>query len=124
MNQLLLKGTNLRNTKWCIAFVVFTGNDTRLMMNSKEGKPKLSAVERQLNTFVWWILVLQLVLCLALGLMTSFWNQEGTITDNFYIPFEFMFQTEGVLSFFRYFLLLNTLLPISLFVSLEGIKFG
>jgi len=91
VNQLLLKGTNLRNTKWCIAFVAFTGNDTRLMMNSKEGKPKLSAVERQLNTFVWWILVLQLVLCLALGLMTSFWNQEGNISDNFYIPFEFMF---------------------------------
>ena len=44
--------------------------------------------------------------------------------DNFYIPVEFVLETEGVVSFFRYFLLLNTLLPISLFVSLESIKFG
>jgi len=94
------------------------------MKNSKEGLTKLSAVERQLNIFVYWILVLQLILSLALGLMTSFWNQEGTISENFYIPFEFMFQTEGVLSFFRYFLILNTMLPISLFVSLEVIKGG
>lgn len=60
-------------------------------MNSKEGKPKLSAVERQLNTFVWWILILQLVLSLALGLMTGFWNDDDAITDVFYIPFEYMF---------------------------------
>ncbi len=73
MNQLLLKGTNLRNTKWCIAFVSFTGFDTRLMMNSKKGSTKLSAVERELNTLVLSILVFQLVLCLALGLSTGFW---------------------------------------------------
>jgi len=58
VNQLLLKGSNLRNTDWCIAFVAFTGNDTKLMKNSKEGPAKLSAVERQLNIFVYWILVL------------------------------------------------------------------
>ena len=32
-NQLLLKGAKLRNTKWIIAFVVYTGNDTKLMQN-------------------------------------------------------------------------------------------
>jgi magnesium-transporting ATPase (P-type) len=32
-NQLLLKGAKLRNTDWVIAFVVYTGNDTRLMQN-------------------------------------------------------------------------------------------
>lgn len=32
--QLLLKGTNLKNTKWVIGFVVYTGKETRIMMNS------------------------------------------------------------------------------------------
>ena len=32
--QLLLKGTVLKNTKWVIGFVVYTGQETRIMMNS------------------------------------------------------------------------------------------
>lgn len=39
-----------------------------------------------------------------------------------YSPFEYAMSVEGILSFFRYFLLLNTMLPISMFVSLEIIK--
>lgn len=33
-NQLLLKGSKLKNTEWVVGFAVFTGNDTKLMMNS------------------------------------------------------------------------------------------
>ncbi len=33
-NQLLLKGASLKNTDWVVAFVVFTGSDTKLMQNS------------------------------------------------------------------------------------------
>lgn len=33
-NQLLLKGSSLKNTDWVLAFVLYTGNDTKLMMNS------------------------------------------------------------------------------------------
>lgn len=34
VNQLLLKGANLMNTPWCVGFCVYTGVDTRLMMNA------------------------------------------------------------------------------------------
>ena len=34
-NQLLLKGASLKNTDWVVAFVVFTGSDTKLMQNSQ-----------------------------------------------------------------------------------------
>lgn len=33
-NQLLLKGSKLKNTDWIVGFVVFTGRETKLMMNS------------------------------------------------------------------------------------------
>lgn len=33
-NQLLLKGSTLKNTEWIVGFTVFTGIDTKLMMNS------------------------------------------------------------------------------------------
>ena len=38
------------------------------------------------------------------------------------MTFEYNVSTNGVISFFSYFLLLNTLLPISLIVSLEVVK--
>jgi phospholipid-translocating ATPase len=33
-NQLLLKGSKLKNTEWIVGFTIFTGADTKLMMNS------------------------------------------------------------------------------------------
>lgn len=33
-NQLLIKGSTLKNTDWIVGFVIFTGDDTKLMMNS------------------------------------------------------------------------------------------
>ena len=49
--QLLLKGTVLKNTKWVIGSVVYTGKDTRIMMNSQSGAHKVSSVERMMNLF-------------------------------------------------------------------------
>ena len=49
--QLLLKGTVLKNTKWVIGFVVYTGGETRIMMNSQMGNHKQSSVERMMNLF-------------------------------------------------------------------------
>jgi len=37
-NQLLLKGAVLKNTSWVMACAVYTGVDTRLMMNSQESR--------------------------------------------------------------------------------------
>jgi len=33
-SQLLLKDSRLKNTEWVVGFVLFTGDDTKLMMNS------------------------------------------------------------------------------------------
>lgn len=34
--QLLLKDSRLKNTEWIVGFVLFTGDDTKLMMNSQK----------------------------------------------------------------------------------------
>jgi len=44
-----LKGSILKNTEWIIGFVVYTGNETKLMMNAKEGTFKTSKVEAKMN---------------------------------------------------------------------------
>jgi magnesium-transporting ATPase (P-type) len=47
--QLLLCGAVLRNTRWAIGVVVYTGNDTKLRRNSESRTIKLSQVERKMN---------------------------------------------------------------------------
>ena len=49
MQMALLRGTVLRNTKWIIGIVIYTGEDTRIVMNSGSTPSKRSKVERQMN---------------------------------------------------------------------------
>ena len=47
--MVLLRGTVLRNTKWAIGVVLFTGTETKIMLNSGATPSKRSRVERQMN---------------------------------------------------------------------------
>ena len=38
--QMLLKGTQLMHTPWVLAFVAYTGRETRILMNSHQGSLK------------------------------------------------------------------------------------
>lgn len=45
----LLRGCVLRNTAWVIGVVIFTGADSKIVMNSGGTPSKRSKVERQMN---------------------------------------------------------------------------
>ena len=62
INQVLLKGSNLKNTEWVLGVVVYTGKDTKLMMNSQKSRTKQSNVEKRLNWIIFRILCIQLTL--------------------------------------------------------------
>lgn len=49
----LLRGTVLRNTRWVIGVVLFTGLDTKIVLNSGNTPSKRSRVERQMNPQVY-----------------------------------------------------------------------
>lgn len=49
MQTVLLRGTVLRNTDWVIGVVLFTGVDTKIVLNSGGTPSKRSRVERQIN---------------------------------------------------------------------------
>jgi phospholipid-translocating ATPase len=49
LSMTLLRGTVLRNTRWAIGVVMYTGLDTKIAMNSGGTPSKRSKVERQMN---------------------------------------------------------------------------
>jgi phospholipid-translocating ATPase len=49
LTMTLLRGTVLRNTRWVIGVVLFTGEQTKIVLNSGGTPSKRSKVERQMN---------------------------------------------------------------------------
>jgi magnesium-transporting ATPase (P-type) len=121
VKQLLLKGANLKNTHWIIGVVVYTGRDSKLMMNSQKSRIKQSRVEKQLNIVIFLILAIQLCICLALSIIMAVSDSLDDTNQDYYLG-SGNSDESPVINFFSYFLLLNTMIPISLVVTLEIIK--
>jgi phospholipid-transporting ATPase len=119
--QLLLKGAVLRNTEWVIGFVCYTGHNTKLLLNSKKGRIKFSRVEVLMSRLLVWILILQVILCIICAVFNNVYLNSYVI-DNVYIGTDSNPIIESVIAYFTYTLLLNTMIPISLIITLEIVK--
>jgi phospholipid-translocating ATPase len=67
----LLRGTVLRNTAWVIGIVMYTGLDTKLVLNSGGTPSKRGKVERQMNPMVLANLVLLAIMAAVCGIIDS-----------------------------------------------------
>jgi phospholipid-translocating ATPase len=67
----LLRGTVLRNTGWVIGIVMYTGLDTKLVLNSGGTPSKRGKVERQMNPMVLANLILLTTMAVVCGIIDS-----------------------------------------------------
>lgn len=81
--QLLLKGAQLQNTEWAIAICVYTGIETKIMLNSQAGRVKMSHLEHRLNTLVMIICALQVVLCTLMAIGCKSFLSNTTFDELF-----------------------------------------
>jgi phospholipid-transporting ATPase len=47
----MLRGAFLRNTKWILGVVVYTGDDTKIMRNAEPSRVKQSNIELLMNSY-------------------------------------------------------------------------
>ncbi|KAG5337166.1 hypothetical protein C0989_010433 [Termitomyces sp. Mn162] len=71
MQMTLLRGTVLRNTAWVIGIVMYTGEDTRIVMNSGGTPSKRSKVERQMNPQVFINLIILAIMAVVCAIVDS-----------------------------------------------------
>lgn len=57
--NILLRGSVLRNTTWIFGQVIYTGPETKIMMNAQKGRQKMSNVEETVNILFVGILTLE-----------------------------------------------------------------
>jgi len=51
-DKILLRGCILRNTQWCYGLVIFSGHETKLMMNCGKSVFKRTNIDRLMNTLI------------------------------------------------------------------------
>ena len=57
VDQLLPRGCQLRNTKFLVGLVVYTGTNTKLILNCREAPIKLSNVQKATNYQIYYLLI-------------------------------------------------------------------
>ncbi|QLQ81682.1 hypothetical protein HG537_0F04430 [Torulaspora globosa] len=121
--QMILRGATLRNTSWIFGIVVFTGHETKLMRNATATPIKRTAVERVINLQ---IAVLFGVL-IILSLISSIGNVIMSTAGAKNLWYLYLGGTNKVGLFFKdiltFWILFSNLVPISLFVTVELIKY-
>ncbi|OBA23975.1 phospholipid-translocating P-type ATPase [Metschnikowia bicuspidata var. bicuspidata NRRL YB-4993] len=124
INNLILRGCYLRNTKWIIGVVVFPGDETKIMLNSGLTPSKKSRISRQLNYYVIINFVILFVMCFVSGLASGLYYRESNTSRDYFefgtiagSPFK-----NGLVNFFVALILYQSLVPISLYITIEIIK--
>uniref|UniRef100_A0A8B9D716 Phospholipid-transporting ATPase n=1 Tax=Anser cygnoides TaxID=8845 RepID=A0A8B9D716_ANSCY len=118
-DQILLRGAQLRNTQWVHGIVVYTGHDTKLMQNSTSPPLKMSNVERITNIQILILFCILIAMSLVCSIGSAIWNRRHTERD-WYLDLN---SSNFGLNFLTFIILFNNLIPISLLVTLEVVKF-
>ncbi|XP_045304881.1 phospholipid-transporting ATPase VA isoform X2 [Leopardus geoffroyi] len=125
--NLLLRGCTIRNTEAVVGMVIYAGHETKALLNNSGPRYKRSQLERQMNCDVLWCVLL--LVCMSLfsavghGLWVWRYQEKKSLFD---VPesdgSSLSPVTAAVYSFLTMIIVLQVLIPISLYVSIEIVK--
>lgn len=124
ISNMLLRGCTLRNTKWVIGIVIYSGRDSKIMMNSGITPSKRSRLTRELNIYVVINFFILFIFALITGILNGIsFRSERTSKRSF--EFGSIGSTpavNGIITFWAAVILLQNLIPISLYITIEIVK--
>ncbi|XP_015744534.1 phospholipid-transporting ATPase IC isoform X2 [Python bivittatus] len=124
-DKILLRGCKIRNTDVCHGLVIFAGGDTKIMKNSGKTWFKRTKIDSLMNYMVYTIFVLLILVSSGLAIGHTYWEQQiGNSSWYLYDGLNNDPSYRGFLNFWGYIIVLNTMVPISLYVSVEVIRLG
>ncbi|XP_074173871.1 phospholipid-transporting ATPase VA isoform X2 [Rhinolophus sinicus] len=125
--NVLLRGCTVRNTEAVVGIVIYAGHETKALLNNSGPRYKRSRLERQMNCDVLWCVLLLVCMSLFSAVGHGLWVQR-------YQEKKALFEvpepdgsslspvTAAVYSFLTMIIVLQVLIPISLYVSIEIVK--
>ncbi|PSS00840.1 hypothetical protein BD289DRAFT_458411 [Coniella lustricola] len=121
LNQVVYRGSILRNTSEAIGLVINTGEECKIRMNAnKNARAKAPAMQSKVNKIIILLVFFVLLLSLGCSIGNVLWVRD-TEEYAWYLEDYVMSFGKILVGFIIEF---NTLIPLSLYVSLEIIKLG
>ncbi|KAL4653454.1 hypothetical protein ACB092_01G304600 [Castanea dentata] len=133
LQQLLLRGSKLKNTEYVFGIAIFTGHDTKVMQNATHPPSKRSKIEKKMDKIIYLLfstlVLIAFVGSLFFGIETKKDFSDGKLrrwylrpddTTVFYDP-----KRPSLSAFFHLLtalMLYGYLIPISLYISIEIVK--
>ncbi|GLA38976.1 hypothetical protein AnigIFM63309_006302 [Aspergillus niger] len=119
-NEIVYRGSILRNTECAYGMVIYTGEECKIRMNAnKNPRIKSPSLQAKVNRVV--MLIVLLVVSLAVGctLAYKFWFHQQVEPKAWYLT-----QASVAIGpiFTSFLIMFNTMIPISLYVSMEIVK--
>ncbi|OJJ44086.1 hypothetical protein ASPZODRAFT_122340 [Penicilliopsis zonata CBS 506.65] len=120
-NEIVYRGSVLRNTEIAIGMVIYSGEECKIRMNAnKNPRIKRPTLQAKVNRVVGLIVCLVVILAIACTIAYKFWAINVGST---------LWYLEGATIsygpvFTSFLIMFNTMIPISLYVSMEIIKVG
>ncbi|KAL6605692.1 phospholipid-translocating P-type ATPase [Neocallimastix californiae] len=128
INQMLFRGSVLRNTDCVYLMAIYTGRETKVFRNSKQVGLKMSTLEPQLNRYLIYIFILNFIILLV-SVVLQLLDSHRIIKHKRHYHHWYLYAggkwnsfSEFLKSVLSFFALYTYFVPLSLFVTLEVVR--
>lgn len=126
LNNVVYRGSTLRNTTEAIGLVVNSGEECKIRMNAhKNVRTKKPAMQSTVNKMI--LFQIFIVVMIAIGFTIGYYLWEDDVENrSFYLYANGVYDASVSFKeiFFGFLIMFNTLIPLSLYISLEIVKLG
>lgn len=109
----------MKNTDWVFGVVLYTGKETKVLMNAGRQPNKRSRIERIMNKILIGLLFFLIALSVLSAGLNVYWEQNHT--NEWYLPEVSSYALNGFLDIFTFMLLYGGIIPLALYVTIECI---
>ena len=123
-SQLLLRGCVLKNTMFVIGLVIYTGAETKVMLNSKAPPSKVSNVLKVMNKMLYTVFAFQALICFLFAGLYMNWSAANAASHSRYITdiHSKVQAADYFIQILTFYVAYSHMIPISLYVALEVLK--
>ncbi|KAG8052619.1 hypothetical protein GUJ93_ZPchr0001g30204 [Zizania palustris] len=135
-SNIVLRGCELKNTTWAIGVVVYTGKETKVMLNSSGAPSKRSRLETQLNRETVILSIMLIGMCTTASVLAGIWllNHRGDLEftqffrqKDYTTHKNYNYYGMGMqifITFLMAVIVYQVIIPISLYISMELVRLG
>ncbi|KAG6513277.1 phospholipid-transporting ATPase 1-like [Zingiber officinale] len=136
--NIILRGCELKNTAWVIGVAVYTGSETKVMLNSSGAPSKRSRLETRMNRETLLLSAILIALCSVVAICNGIWL--GNHSDDLELAQFFRKRdysdgddkkynysgigTQVFFAFLMSVIVFQIMIPISLYISMELVRLG